>query len=196
MFCCPVLPSSRRLSSACASGEEDITSGANEVTIVEPAGPASPDRAAEQDLGAHVAMMSSEERKAVGGKPPLPPRASDYITAEAPLSVTRTPPTDDMTVAELELGRERSYASLCQTSTVCELQPPRQIHKPDGSIDFPGLRVVFVDDEPPNVRVGTRFLKNLGIQHGNITILQDGESLLIHCSSHCDPTGSGSSRPG
>lgn len=45
--------------------------------------------------------------------------------------------------------------------------PPRRV-------DFSRLRVVFVDDGPPNQRVGLRFLKGLGVLPTNIRMMCDG----------------------
>lgn len=42
---------------------------------------------------------------------------------------------------------------------------------------FSSLKLVFVDDDPANQRVGQRFLKSLGVQPVNLTILGDGTSV-------------------
>ena len=46
-------------------------------------------------------------------------------------------------------------------------------------IDFAALRVVLVDDEPANQRVGLRFLKLLGVKPDHITVISDGAFHMI-----------------
>ncbi len=44
-------------------------------------------------------------------------------------------------------------------------------------VDLAALRVVFVDDEPANCRLGLRMLVKLGVARDNITVLVNGESV-------------------
>ena len=42
-------------------------------------------------------------------------------------------------------------------------------------VQLAALRVVFVDDEPANVRLGVRLLTSLGVLRSNIIVLVDGQ---------------------
>ena len=51
--------------------------------------------------------------------------------------------------------------------------------KPSSGRDlYRNMKIVFVDDDPPNQRVGVRFLKMIGVQQDNIFVLKDGTTPL------------------
>ena len=43
------------------------------------------------------------------------------------------------------------------------------------AVDWSATRVVFVEDEPANCRLGLRLLAKLGVPAANVTVLADGE---------------------
>jgi hypothetical protein len=49
--------------------------------------------------------------------------------------------------------------------------------EPHAPVDMATLRVVFVDDEPANVRMGLRMLARMGVLASNVVQLRDGELL-------------------
>jgi hypothetical protein len=53
--------------------------------------------------------------------------------------------------------------------------PEALVHDQDRTVlDVSSRRVVFVDDEPANCRLGLRMLSKLGIPRENITVLANG----------------------
>lgn len=48
-------------------------------------------------------------------------------------------------------------------------------------VDLPSLRCVFIDDEPPNRRIGSRYLTQLRVPSAQITLLSDGMCVCRVC---------------
>lgn len=88
--------------------------------------------------------------------------------APAPVSVCVAEPAP---LAEAEAGMAVGLATGADASSG-ELAGGSRGSK--GAIGYSSLRVAFVDDEPPNQRVGVRFLKGLGIQAAHIYRMNDG----------------------
>ena len=72
----------------------------------------------------------------------------------------------DLPYAGCESASRRGSEATLPTRRSSEAVPPRT--------DMTSMRVVFVDDEAANCRLGLRMLPRLGLQRDNITFLTNG----------------------